>query len=323
MADYFEPIEAPSSPESAQQFATRIDTQFNAAVARDNTLAEDAALDRFLVAGVGRIANHGAEVSVASGAVRISNGFFLAGPGVDSEDDAHFEGARLKAIASEAGYLELTGADEPPLNKSLGTWGYMSWYGDVVWFDSRQTDEEDVEALYRRWCLGKVTTNGVGATAIDTTYTDLIPNFAELAAALAALTARVEALEAGGGGGGGGGGEDGGFLYSGVAPWLPSPADDRQTSIVLLEKFAALEARIGTIEGSNTRPFQTRTDQALSRIALLEQGQARTHRDEARRYESAHVVLADDDVVYGLGESGDENFVGDGLQPDEEGKFVP
>lgn len=315
MADLFDPIESPSGPQSAQEFSTRVDAELNNAVARDNLLADDAAMDRRVLAGSGRLESEGAEVSVVGGAVRISNGFFYAGPGVDEEDDAFFEGLRLKQIASEYGYLELTGADEPPLNKSSGTFGYMSWYGDTIWFNSRQSSDEQIAALFGRWCLGKVVTDGAGAVSVDTSYTDSIPNLSAMAGLIAALTTRVETLESLGGG------EGGGSAYSGINPWLPAPLDSRQTSVVLLEKFAAMQAQIDALSGSNTRPFQTRNDQMMSRIALLEQGVTRTHRDEGRRYESAHVLLADDDVVYGTGSSGDENFVGEGVQPNDEGKF--
>lgn len=112
-----------------------------------------------------------------------------------------------------------------------------------------------------------------------------------------------------------------GFAYAGQAPWLPSPEDDRQTSIVLLEMFTALQSAVDTNSGTGTRPHATKQDQLMHRIALLEQAVARFEREEARRYESAHVVLSDDTEVYGTGTDGDEDFVGPGLQPDAAGRF--
>jgi hypothetical protein len=317
MAELFDELIPPAGNESAQQFATRAQSELNTSVARDNILAEDAALDRRMVAGPGRLANEGAEPSVVSGKVRISNGFFYAGPGVDDEDDSYFAGLRLKEISSEYGSLELLGEDAPPLNKPGGTWGYISWYGDVVWFDTRQTSDEQIAALQGRWLLGKVVTDGSGAASIDTSFTQSIPNMGAMQAMILALTTRVETLESLGGGG------EGGAAYLSLIPYKPSPADSRASTVVLEEKFAAMESRIGSVEGSNTRPQQTRTDQLINRIALLEQAIARLEREEARRFESAHVVLSEDGTVYGTGEDGDENFVGPGLQPNEDGKFVP
>ncbi len=274
MAEYFEPIAAPTGPESAQQFANRIDTQFNEAVARDNLLADDAAMDRRVIAGAGRLENEGAEVSVVSGVARVSNGFFYAGPGANEDDESHFEGLRLKQIASELGYLELLDSDAPPLSKPGGAFGYMSWYGDVLWFDTRQTSPTQIEELYGRWCLGKVVTDGVGAVSVDTVYTDSIPNLATMKALIDALTTRVEMLESAGGGegGGGGGGGGGGFAYAGVAPWLPDPADDRQTYIVIAAMLAALRAELmALIRDGGVRPQQTDLAKLIGENAIMRQ----------------------------------------------------
>jgi hypothetical protein len=196
MADYFDDISAPTTNESAGDFADRIQTELSASVARDNEVAELSQLDRLLMCGPGRFSNGGAAVTVVSATVRIANGYYYAGPGVAVEDADYFAGLRLRQIDSEYSYIELTGADAPPLNKSAGTWGYISWYGDVVWFDSEQTTAEQVADLAGRWCIGKIITDGSGAVSVAAGTTKILENVFDLAALVAALTEAVENLEA-------------------------------------------------------------------------------------------------------------------------------
>lgn len=182
-----------------------------------NTLDQEAALDRLLKEGVGRIEAHGCTLANASGTLRVLDGWFQAGAGVADTEDEYFVGARMAEIkgAGNVGYIEIVEDDAPPANKPSGTFGYMSWHGDVIWFDTKQTTTSQIAALWGRWCIGKVTTDASGAvTAVESDEADVVYRVTNLSNILQ----RLEILEQSGGGSGGGTGS----IYVGLNNWLPS-----------------------------------------------------------------------------------------------------
>jgi hypothetical protein len=217
------------------------------------------------------------------------------------------EGARLRIDGVDhtlADDVTLTGAPQNATAYCVpsATWdeGSESYEWDATWPTTRPDRGTGV--------VCKVTTDADEVLTVSSTLAD-----SDVILWLPALIATLLTLSGVDG--------EGGFAYAGVAPWLPSPEDDRETSIVLEERFAAIMALIEAASGTGTRPHATKQDQLMQRIALLEQAVARFEREEARRYESAHVVLSDDTEVYGIGTGDDEDFVGPGLQPDAAGRF--
>jgi hypothetical protein len=194
--DYFDAIPPVVGPQSAQDYATSQHNNVTELVARDNELAENSQIDRELIVGRGaRFLDSGCEVTVVSGKVRIANGFFMAGAGADSGDASYFPGLRIKQIAGESGYIELTGADAPPLSQGQ-THGYMSAYGDVVWFATEQTSAEQIADLYGRWYLGRFATDGSGATSKTAGSTHELESLAGLLERLEDAEAAIENFEA-------------------------------------------------------------------------------------------------------------------------------
>src|SRR5687768_18306586 len=101
-------------PEISNSFPDELQARLDAGDDYDNTLDEEAALTRLHLHGVGRIVPGGCLLSVNSGTLRMSDGWFQAGPGVESTDPAYFIGVRLAEVDGVPGYIEITGDDAPP-----------------------------------------------------------------------------------------------------------------------------------------------------------------------------------------------------------------
>jgi hypothetical protein len=185
----YTPLPATATPEATN---AAFDSRIASAVSDINTVNDQQALLTEKLFGIGSITGCG--LSVVGDVLRMADGYFLAGPGVaDTDDPTYFIGARLKQVlgAGAAGHIEITGDDAPPLNAAAGVFGYMSWYGDVVWFTTEQMPRPD-----GRWQIGKVITDASGSVSV-------VADTADLAPSIASHELRIKALEDAGPGGDG------------------------------------------------------------------------------------------------------------------------
>jgi hypothetical protein len=238
---------SPADPDATTgQLQARFDTAQDAL----NTLGNEAALERQILHGIGRLSGEGCEITLGGdGVLRMTNGYFLAGPGVADDDDAYFIGARLVRVNGEAGYIELVGDDAPPLDQPDGVFGYMSAYGDVLWDDTKPPGAFTQNG---RWCIGKAVTGASSISSVDADIADIVPGLQYLLALINA------------GGGGGSGGEGGAVFWE----LLKRSAVNPQT----IAQFVGseIEARLGGT-GTNLLPPEVRDEvmvNALHSLAL-------------------------------------------------------
>jgi len=137
-----------------------------------NTLDDEANLASFYLHGVGRVDGCVLTFDAPSGRLRLPNGWFLAGCGLDATDASYWPGARLVLVNGSAGYIELVGDNAPPA--SSVTFGFMSASGDVVWSNAPLVGS-DGRRPGGRWMIGQVTTDASGSvTAVDATLADIV-----------------------------------------------------------------------------------------------------------------------------------------------------
>ena len=269
-----------------------------------NTLSDEAALDRLLKEGVGRIEGQGGTLVNASGTLRVLDGWFQAGAGVASTEDEYFVGARMAEIkgAGGVGYIEIVADDAPPPNKTSGTFGYMSWYGDVVWFDTKPTTPTQIAALNGRWCIGKVTTDAAGlVTAVDSDVADVVYRTTSLGELWAIVN---EWLQNGGTGGGGTGGPVFWELLK------HSVTDDTTIEEAFAGADSVLEARLTRlIEGRGEREMRSDLDEHRVEAAITRQNAGLVSPVGLLRSRSAN-ILRTTHGMYGTGQNDTPNHLG-------------
>jgi hypothetical protein len=115
----------------------------------------------------------------------------------------------------------------------------------------------------------------------------------------------------------------GGAAYSGLAPWLPVPGDPRKTSVVLDERFAALESTLrDEIAEGGIRPRSTRVDHLIHEHALTRQMAGSLVPVELERSQSANLIKAVDGI-FGDGSNNHPDFIDTDLTINEDGSLEP